>query len=253
MLLIVSVACVLLGVGFYFGLRVGRLTGDVGRRAGADARARRSSIAQRGAPSLVKREPMDSLRRTATHEAGHAVANWYCTSVSRVSSATIVPDVARGLAGVVHSSRSCAAVEDAWCAAVTSLAGIAAEVRTFRDFRTGPSASDLMEARRLVRHHGLDRVDPPWSRVASDGDLGVAKFFAEPLGDAEARAVGEALAYARVLVTLYGAEVARVADLLVEEGTLDESRLRDALGARPFVRVLRIFRAGFFIRGGGGS
>ena len=112
--------------------------------------------------------------RRAVHEAGHAVAAWYCLSVDRVFGVTIEE---RGDTGGTMSY----SIRDRWDSTIVAMAGLAAETIVFGKFRSGAASSDLKQVR--------DRIQGS-ARTGASQDCACPPFaamFKRPLSREELR------------------------------------------------------------------
>lgn len=182
--------------------------------------------------------PTDEDSRTAIHEAGHVVAAWYCHSVEDVTSAYINEDGGR-VKYATHGD-----VAAVWCQATVALAGIAAEARVYKRWRSGEMRSDLARARTLVG--AVAGEPPPWPETETPV-LPFETAYEPALTPEEARSVRRAYAMARRVVAAHEARLYRVAGLLLHRRTIGSADLALALGSRAFIRTLAAFgRRGFW-------
>lgn len=181
--------------------------------------------------------PDTSECRTAIHEAGHAVAAWCCTGVTRVTSAEI--DDKKGVVKmmfVIDGSQ-----ETAWCRTAIMLAGIAAEMLVFPKTKSLESQTDLLAARELA---STLTTDPPWS-VSVPGTLPFDKLFATPLSDKERLALHNAYTMAKYIVIAHGRKYFRIVSMLLAQKNASEADMERVLGNRNFMSVVGIFKTSF--------
>lgn len=192
---------------------------------------RRPIRAPEPAPPVAHDIPQS--RRFAVHEAGHAVAAWYCTAVERITRASID---ANGGVVVMRSRRGAP-----WCDAVILLAGIAAEGIVIGRFSSGPAREDLRHAIAAIRDLP-DRED----RAATGPTPDLERAFASPLSERERRLLRAAYGEAREIIRAHRDRFDRLADELHRNGSLDESEMRLILGARGPIAALGHFSFSFW-------
>lgn len=174
--------------------------------------------------------------RTAVHEAGHTIAAWRCTAVTRIHEVTL--DGPHG-GYCRYEFLDCRTAAELWCLTVIQLAGIAAELTVFDKTRSGPAEKDLRQARRraqLLAQHD----EPPWSLPPEPGPT--ARFdhlFHPPLSTDEARVLHVAYRKARQLIRDSRHAHARLVALLLHQRTVRTPALTQLLGTRAFTRFLR--------------
>ncbi len=161
--------------------------------------------------------------RAAIHEAGHAVvilANPYTLHITEIE----VDDGLRGGGRVRHRRLPGDTSDILWLDTVTYMAGIAAEAKAFRRFRSGPAASDLKQALANARVIvGRGDLTPPWR---DPEELTPKSFDCSPMlssitaGSPEAVVLNLAYAQAKRLVTRDWTRLNSVAEHLVQVGRL---------------------------------
>jgi hypothetical protein len=196
--------------------------------------------------------------RCAVHEAGHTVADWYCTSVARVLEvSTIDPELAEvdgdGGAALGHTVcvRRSGDAAAKWCEVSCLLAGLAAELLVFKRARSRWGAwGDIASAREIARK--LVDTAPPWPTTREHvPDL--ARCLARAL-PGEVAVLTVAYAESRRVVGARHAQLLAVARALdnapAVDGrrTLSEDDLEALLGSRCFVTALAMLPGKFVVR-----
>lgn len=177
--------------------------------------------------------------KTAIHEAGHMVAAWFCTFIDDVKSARIA--ATGGTVEYTVIDTEFAPVM--WCRMVIALAGVAAEARVFKRWRSIEARDDLRRARELSAY--VVGTTPPWKALESKRHL-VEAAYTPALSENEAEAIRHAYAMARLLVEKHEIRLYRCAGLLLHRRTLTSADLTAAFGRRAFIRVASITR-GFWM------
>ena len=179
----------------------------------------------------------EEKRLTAYHEAGHAVAGYYCKHHPRVHEITIVP---RGRAGgytmyLPEKDRDYVTKGEMFEDIVSSLGGRVAEQLILDDISTGAS-SDLQQAtdvaRRMITRYGFsERLGPVVYGTAQEEtflgrDFGQGKGYSETTAaeiDAEIRdTIDEAYETCRRILTEHIDQLHRLAAALIEREKLNE-------------------------------
>lgn len=194
--------------------------------------------------------------RVAVHEAGHAVAAWFCTAIAAVDRVTIDPAPAAALGLGTnditggHVAHRMARLDNwRWCAAVVDLAGFAAEAMVFDSVQTLPSARDLTDARDNVRACG--GLSYPWPTPDVSGPE-FASYFVEPPSTAEVAGLAKAYYTARhVVLATHGSDLRRLANALRRRRYITEPGLVGLLGSRKMLHTIGLLSGrGGFVRGG---
>ena len=173
----------------------------------------------------------EEKKLTAYHEAGHAVAGFYCKHHPRVHEITIIP---RGQAGgytmyLPEKDRSYVTKGEMFEDIVSSLGGRVAEQLILEDISTGAS-NDLQQAtniaRQMITKYGFsERLGPVVYGTSQEEtflgrDFGQGKGYSEAIAseiDNEIRdIVDEAYETARRILTEHMAELHKVSAVLME-------------------------------------
>ena len=179
----------------------------------------------------------EEKRLTSYHEAGHAVAGYYCKHHPRVHEITIIP---RGQAGgytmyLPEKDRTYVTKGEMFEDIVSALGGRVAEQLILDDISTGAS-SDLQSAtdtaRKMVTRYGFsERLGPvvygtPQEETFLGRDFGQGKGYSESTAaeiDAEVRDImDEAYEVCRRTLTEHIDELHRLAQSLIEREKLNE-------------------------------
>ena len=189
--------------------------------------------------------PERERRRTATHEAGHAIIAWLMPEADRVSKISIVP---RGRAlGVTlmlpDEDRLGASSTELRTMIAVLMGGRAAELISFDELTTGAS-DDLRRASRLARamvtEYGMsEKLGPLY--LLDEGDSAMARELGRgrPMAESTAREVdaeikriideGDGLARSILRQNLHILE--RLSALLLERETVDGEELNELLAS----------------------
>ncbi|HVI40088.1 MAG TPA: hypothetical protein VM577_05470 [Anaerovoracaceae bacterium] len=179
--------------------------------------------------------------RVAVHEAGHAVAAWFCTAVARVNEVTIESPTGGHVKYEYHHSRF---KENDWCNLVICLAGMAGEAVIYKRVRSGPASKDLAEARQMVAHIiNAGWQDPPWE--VEESSMPFHKMFKDPLSETENRILQQAFQYSKELIWSKIKVHHQFVVLLLKDRTLNRDELIDHFGDREFSFLGNCFRACF--------
>jgi cell division protease FtsH len=183
-------------------------------------------------------------RRTAYHEAGHALVGMLTPGADPVRKISIIP---RGPAlGVTFSApdadRFNYTTEDLEAKVMVALGGRAAEEIAFGDITTGAEA-DIDQVTALARHMvgrwGMSEKIGMLAVLPRDGDSpfsadGFSQRTREVLDDEVIRIVGDAYTRVVALLTAGRAQLDAIAEALLEKETLDEDEAYAAAGVeRP--------------------
>jgi cell division protease FtsH len=180
----------------------------------------------------------EEKKLTAFHEAGHAVAGYYCKHHPKVHEITIIP---RGQAGgytmyLPEKDRTYVTKSEMYEDIVSALGGRVAEQLILDDISTGAS-SDLQSvtdtARKMVTRYGFsERLGPvvygtPQEETFLGRDFGQGKGYSETTAaeiDAEVRdIIDEAYETCRRTLTEHSDQLHRLAEALMEREKLTES------------------------------
>ena len=181
----------------------------------------------------------EEKRLTSYHEAGHAVAGYYCKHHPRVHEITIIP---RGQAGgytmyLPEKDRTYVTKSEMFEDIVSSLGGRVAEQLILDDISTGAS-SDLQSAtstaRKMVTRYGFsERLGPvvygtPQEETFLGRDFSQGKGYSESTAaeiDAEVRdIIDEAYEVCRRTLTEHMDQLHRLAAALIEREKLNEDQ-----------------------------
>ena len=173
----------------------------------------------------------EEKKLTAYHEAGHAVAGFYCKHHPRVHEITIIP---RGQAGgytmyLPEKDRSYVTKGEMFEDIVSSLGGRVAEQLILEDISTGAS-NDLQQAtniaRQMITKYGFSERLGPVVYGGDPGETFLGRDFGQGKGYSEAIAseidneirdiVDEAYETARRILTEHMAELHKVSAVLME-------------------------------------
>jgi len=188
------------------------------------------------APADFDREAIDTWEcRVAVHEAGHALAAWCCTLVSEVKIATI--EAKHGGGTVVYAFLNLPGPDSAWCRAVISLAGVAAEAHVYARWKTHGSKEDIAAA--LAQAGRARDHDPPWARIGSGASstLGFQRLFASKLHPSDEVVLEESYRMARRILRAHGGDFFRLVSALLAMRTAREAHLEPILGRRRVARL----------------
>src|SRR5271166_1285835 len=165
------------------------------------------------------------------------VAAWFCTFVDDVQAAHI------GDSGGEVKYLVLDTADSAWCRMAISLAGVAAEARVFKRWRSIEARDDLRRVREFAGK--LIGTKPPWKALEEKRHL-VEAAFTPALSEDEAKAIRLAYAMAKLLVEKHEIRLYRCAGLLLHRRQLTSADLTAAFGRRTFIRVASITR-GFWL------
>ncbi len=191
----------------------------------------------------------DEKRLTAYHEAGHAVAGFYCKNHPRVHEITIIP---RGQAGgytmyLPEKDRSYVTKGEMFEDIVSSLGGRVAEQLIMDDISTGAS-NDLQQAtniaRQMITQYGFsERLGPVVYGTSQEEtflgrDLGQGKGYSESTAaeiDSEIRdIIDEAYETCRRTLTEHIDQLHALAQALIEKEKLNEQEFNNVMaGKKP--------------------
>lgn len=189
--------------------------------------------------SLIK-TPDTLETRIAVHETGHLVVAWSCSAISAITSVTADSAKSAGRTEAKFNRQHTATEDGLWCQLVLTLAGAAAEARTF-----GTSVGHLRDAQEaLVLAEQLAKIGftSKEQKLAIDSEVRLPIILGSVEGLALTRA---AFTLAWRLIEAKGLAFDRVVSVLITKKTLDESDLRPMLGSRRLLRLSGIYRAGF--------
>lgn len=180
--------------------------------------------------------------RVAVHEAGHAVAAWWCTAVAEIQEITI--DSPTG-GHVVCSYRDADCKENYWGRLVINLSGMAAEAYIYQRLRSGPAMKDLIDARKTVQKIiESDWEVPPW-KVRGQTSLAFDKMFLIPLSEKELKVLRHAFQLAKELVERRIKNHTDFTIAILKNRTIKQDELIQLFGNRSFASLGGFFRATF--------
>jgi ATP-dependent Zn protease len=199
----------------------------------AFARYRRHTKAVlRGPEGVVDQRAIDTWEcRVAVHEAGHAAAAWCCTLVAAVNVATIENE---GGGVVKYSFLNIPSPDAAWCRAVISLAGVAAEAHVYARWKTRGAEGDISNALELA--HAARGHAPPWERLGGRS-LDFQKMFAQKIAREDLIFLEESFHMARRILRAHGGDFFRLVSALLAMRTARELHLEPVLGRRRVARL----------------
>lgn len=202
----------------------------------AAARGRGPQGARTAALTTDPCPPLDTvLTRMAVHDAGHTIAAWFCTAVRDVERVSIREAHGAALWCVLRDDAHPPAL---WCRLVVLLAGVAAEARVFRRWRSLPAHGDLAEARRIAAT--LAGQSPPWPAVVPL-TLPFDAAFSEPLAAVELAVLHTGYAMARQILLVRHVQHRRLVGALLHREHLTQDEIADILGTRSFVRLIGLW------------
>lgn len=180
--------------------------------------------------------------RLAVHEAGHAVAVWWCTAVKCVHEVTI--DSPTG-GHVSYDILSDDGADATWCRLVITLAGIAAELSVWPQFRSGASSADLAKARvEAGKIVAMGAYTPPWGPDGTRSPA-FAEMYRRELGGVERIILERGYQRAKDLIAARVKDHTRLVVFLLVDRTVNEKKIAEIFGDRAFLRVLGFFGATF--------
>jgi cell division protease FtsH len=199
----------------------------------------------------AKREEMlseDEKKRTAAHEAGHALCAFFEPKADPIDRVSIIP---RGKAGGVtlfrpDEDKVDASKSELMARLVVILGGRAADALTFGEPMTG-EVGDLKQATRLARlmvtQFGMsDRLGPVSFRIGEDHvflgkELAEARDFSEGtariIDEEVQRLLGEAETRATALLKAHKADLDHLAAVLLQHEELDKEQVERVLKRLP--------------------
>jgi ATP-dependent Zn protease len=183
--------------------------------------------------------PKTDETKTAIHEAGHVIAAWFCTFVDDVK---LARSEATG-GEVQYTVHDVNIASVAWCRMVIALAGVAAEARVFKRWRSIESRSDLNRARELCAR--VVGTKPPWEAL-EPAPQHFESAFEATLSKSEAEAIRHAYAMAKLLVQKHEIRLYRCAGLLLHRRVVSNTDLKAVFGSRTLIRVASTTR-GFWL------
>lgn len=184
--------------------------------------------------------------RAAVHEAGHAIAAWFCTNVVEVSWAYITPE---GSGKVKYTCRrdpsaSAAYSETKWCDLVICLAGITAEIVVYGKTRSGPAAKDLEEA--LGHARALAGSEAPWE-TSDSVRVPFETAFRHPLSAAEFKVFQAGYQMAKRLVLSRERQLYQLVSALLMWRRTGPAEMERFLGSRFTALIVGLFKPKFLV------
>ena len=187
----------------------------------------------------------ENKRKTAYHEAGHTIIDWFSPTKTQVHKVTIVPrGMSLGATYILPEEDQLSVTETELRAKLTEfLAGRAAELLIYKQSSTG-AENDLKEATRLARrmvvHWGMSKQLGPVSFRGDYTNPFLGREIAESREYSEATArlideevmkiLHEAEASAEAILTEKRELLENLTDALVAEEELDQDRIKEILG-----------------------
>jgi hypothetical protein len=179
--------------------------------------------------------------RAAVHEAGHAVAAWCCTIVTRVK----VASVGKGGDGRVGFELFLLGSPDArWCQLVIALAGPAAEAMVYKKGRSRESNLDLTAA--LQHAEAIGSAPPPWAAQRGPTFDFDRLYYPRPSEQAR-RNLEEGYRMAKCILQKSEHRMYAVTSALLACGSVSEKELSMILGSRTGMRLLLVFGPKFVL------
>lgn len=170
----------------------------------------------------------DEETRTAVHEVGHLLIAWRATRVRAVTVAWLHEkggNVGYELYPVdgKHETSLC-----------IKLAGIAAEMMVFRNFRAAPSKGDLLEARGILDAADLKWLDPRGHKLPTF----FGKAYEDPPSKEDEHKLQCAYAMAKAILMEHEVVHAHLVSHLLSMKRIDAAHLERVFGTRGFLKVL---------------
>ena len=170
----------------------------------------------------------DEETRTAVHEVGHLLVAWRATRVRAVTVAWLheTGGNVRYELYPVDGKRE--------TSLIIKLAGIAAEMMVFRNFRAGPSKDDLMEARDILGDVDLKWLDPRGHKLPTF----FSKTYEVAPSKEDEHKLQCAYAIAKAILTEHAVVHAHLVSHLLSMKRIDAAHLNQVFGPRGFLKVL---------------
>lgn len=179
--------------------------------------------------------------RAAVHEAGHAVAAWCCTLVTRVKIASVGK---QGDGRVGFEFLSLGSSDARWCQLVIALAGPAAEAMVYKKGRSRESSFDLTAA--LAYAEAIGTAPPPWA--AQRGPVfDFDRLYHPRPSDQARRNLEEGYRMAKCILQKSEHRMYAVTSALLACGSVSEKELALILGSRAAMRLLLVFGPKFVL------
>jgi ATP-dependent Zn protease len=212
----------------------------------ADLTSERPAALPLPAP-MPQEHPDTSETRAAVHEAGHALAAWFCTAVVEVVSVELLGDVQGESDGVVTYRWRQIDGDALWRALVVMLAGAAAEVATFGYLQSAGSRSDLVKARQVAEWicGTPEFALPRWARDTLGATPAFAQMFVEPLLPEVEAALSAAYRVARAVLVAHAAKHTALVSALLHRRRLGEAEVAHVLGHRVGIKLVGLFETKF--------
>lgn len=170
----------------------------------------------------------DEETRTAVHEVGHLLVAWRATRVRAVTVAWLHEtggNVRYELYPVDGKPET---------SLVIKLAGIAAEMMVFHNFRAGPSKGDLLEAREVLDVVDLKWLDPRGRKLPTF----FGKAYEAPPSKEDEYKLQCAYAMAKAILMEHAVVHAHLVSHLLSLKRIDAAHLERVFGTRAFMKVL---------------
>lgn len=185
----------------------------------------------------IQKKPIKPINteqyRTAIHEAGHFIAAWSCSHVTKIISAKINE---RG--GAVHYE----IIKDdnpdnIWCVLVIKLAGIAAEIKTYGKITSIHSKNDLESALYLADQ--LGNYIP--KNIPDTKSLNFKSMFRNSININENYLLSSAYKQAKEIIDSQKEKFYSMAVALQNLKTIDESHAKQIMGTRVHITLVGLF------------
>lgn len=181
--------------------------------------------------------------RIAVHEAGHAIAAWFCSSVFRIQS-VVMDESGGGYVDYVISYNKKDERPKYWCNLVIALAGVAAEVKIYSTVRSHPARLDLAYARQLAEKLSKTESDFPWYFDAAAPTLPFEEIYETPLSNKENEILSNTYRYVSRLLLVRTKQHHKLVVYLLKHRQISEKQLCSLLGSRQLITA---FGSGFLI------
>lgn len=182
------------------------------------------------------------FKNIAIHEAGHAIAAWWCSAAERIENLTIT---AKNGGGVMnYRAYNSSETDHYWCLLVIVLAGWAADNVISNKFRIAEADSDLNKAKEFAKLIQSSYKLPPWIIKTVSLPFPFQNFYS--VSSNELAILQQAFEFAKFVIVKQKKLHLELVKLLMKRKTINSSEIEELLGNREMIRTSGITQSAFY-------
>lgn len=157
------------------------------------------------------------------------IAVWCCSSVDFIVAARIHTFRGEVQFTIIDTGKA----DILWCRAVIAMAGLAAEMMTYKVARSGDCRQDLNQALEAARQ--LAKMCNAKEAFPIDPDMAICSLYSCPLTPDERHILGASYAKAKTILTRMEGPFLKMVSMLLTHRTITEKMAAEHLGPRGFI------------------